>query len=69
MRLDNLVPDLSLADLQGFEIDYSEIKIMSQIAHGPFAVVHSAIYRGEYVAVKVIPPPASFHLLLSVLLT
>lgn len=52
VRLDNLVPDLSLADLQGFEIDYSEIKIMSQIALGPFAVVHSAIYRGEYVAVK-----------------
>jgi hypothetical protein len=34
---------------------------MSQIALGPFAVVHSAIYRGEYVAVKV-TPLSSFHL-------
>jgi len=40
---------------QGYEIDFQELKIISQIAQGPFAVVHSAIYRGEWVAVKVHP--------------
>jgi hypothetical protein len=44
---------------KGFEIDFSEIKLLSQIAQGPFAVVHSAIYRGAQVAVKVCIPSFS----------
>ena len=50
VRLDVLVPDLSMAEVT--KIEYSDIKIDKEIGKGGFATVYKAFYNNKTVALK-----------------
>ena len=50
VRLDLLVPDLSMAEVT--RLNYDEIEIIKEIGKGGFATVYKANYKGKQVALK-----------------
>ena len=47
-----LVPDIALAELQQYEIDYSQVKIDKFLSEGSSAIVLKGTFRGQPVAIK-----------------
>jgi len=51
--LNQLVPDISLANLESLQIEYKDIMILNTIAEGEFSSVKKGVYENKQVAVKV----------------
>ena len=58
VRLDQLVPDVAMAEKGTCKIDYQkELKVGEVIGKGGFGVIHKGIYKGQAVAIKEIAQP------------
>ena len=47
IRLDQLVPDVVLSDLESRRIDFSTVQIDKELAKGGFGIVYKVIEGGE----------------------
>ncbi len=47
-----IAPDISLADLTGVKVLWSQLTDLKELTKGGFSVVYSALLNGEQVAVK-----------------
>ncbi|KAL6060410.1 Myotubularin-like phosphatase domain [Balamuthia mandrillaris] len=52
IRLDQLVPDVVMSNIEGKRISYKDLYFESKIGEGSFASVYKGIYNGETVAIK-----------------
>ena len=50
VRLDLIVPDLSMVEVK--KIEYNDIQIDKEIGKGGYATVYKAVYRGKVIALK-----------------
>eukprot|EP00026_Physarum_polycephalum_P000314 Phypoly_transcript_00314.p1 GENE.Phypoly_transcript_00314~~Phypoly_transcript_00314.p1 ORF type:complete len:1738 (-),score=158.13 Phypoly_transcript_00314:23-5236(-) len=52
IRLDQLVPDVVMSDLESRKIDFSQVKIEKELAKGGYGIVFKGEYNNQAVAVK-----------------
>ena len=52
IRLDRIVPDISMADFDGSQINYNDIVIEKTLGKGSFGVIYKGLWKGDVVAVK-----------------
>eukprot|EP01103_Thecamoeba_quadrilineata_P007901 TRINITY_DN17723_c0_g1_i1.p1 TRINITY_DN17723_c0_g1~~TRINITY_DN17723_c0_g1_i1.p1 ORF type:complete len:1221 (-),score=174.69 TRINITY_DN17723_c0_g1_i1:174-3554(-) len=52
IRIDTLVPDISMAGVQTAMIDYKQLIIKNKVGEGGFSTVYRAIFRDQVVALK-----------------
>lgn len=52
VHLSSIAPDLVLADLEHFRMDYKDLSDLKKLGEGAFGVVYRATYKSEDIAFK-----------------